>query len=74
MTNYFTEWFHTYIVHFGGWVSFIIVIQLHKNGLPDLKNILKELKIVIILSLILSVFSSHSQNHYIQHFKSIGTK
>jgi hypothetical protein len=67
MVEYFTEWGHTYLMHLGAWVSFGIGATVMKNGLPMSKEIPKIMLSCIILAAVVSVFSSHSHNHYLSH-------
>ena len=73
MVEYFSQWFHMYLMHFGAWVSFMFGASIYKNGLPELKSLPNMFKVVILLALFLSVFSSHSQNHWTSHFGSQAT-
>lgn len=66
--GYFVQWGHAYVMHFGAWVSFICGTSIYKSGLPELKDVSKMLKTAFLLSLVLSIFSSHSHTHYIKHF------
>lgn len=67
MSNYFIQWGHTYIIHFGAWVSFMLGTQVYKNGIPELMGLSNMFKSALILAAILSAFSSHSHNHYLNH-------
>lgn len=68
MLDYFTQWGHMYIMHFGAWVSFMFGTTIYKNGLPDIIDLPKMLKTSAILAVVLSIFSSHSHSHYLSHF------
>lgn len=68
--EYFVQWGHAYLMHFGAWVSFMIGAQVYKTGLPQLKDLSGMFKVSLILATVLSAFSSHSQNHYLNHFSS----
>jgi len=65
--SYFVQWGHTYLVHFGAWVSFMIGTKVYKEGLPALESLSNMFKTAVILAAVLSAFSSHSQNHYMTH-------
>ena len=67
MSEYLIEWGHTYLMHFGAWVSFAIGANVVKNGLPTIKEIPKIMASCIILAAIVGIFSSHSHNHYVSH-------
>ncbi len=66
MIPYLVQWAHMYVVHFGAWMTFAFGMTLYKNGLPNLKDLFTQLKTALILSAILSIFSSHS-HHYINN-------
>ena len=66
--KYFTEFLHAYSMHFGFWVSFMFSTTIYKCGMPSTDHIKPMLKSAIILAGILSIFSSHSQAHYLSHF------
>jgi hypothetical protein len=66
--SYLVQWGHTYLIHFGAWVSFMFGASIYKEGLPELKSVPNMFKTAIILSAFLSAFSSHSHTHYIAHF------
>jgi hypothetical protein len=66
--TYFSEWGHVYLIHFGAWVAFAFGATVHKNGLPQPKQIPKLLLSAVILASVVAVFSSHSHAHYISHF------
>ena len=68
MSEYFSQWFHIYLIHFGAWVSFMFATSIYKSGLPDVKALPNMFKVVVILSVFLSAFSSHSHNHWLTHF------
>ena len=74
--DYFAHWAQIYLTHFGAWVSFMFAASIYKSGLPELKDLANMFKVVVILALVLSVFSSHSHNHYLQHIAqtAIGAK
>lgn len=64
--NYFTDWAHIYMVHFGMWISFMIAASVHKNGVQEMPD--KLIYRAMILSAFVAIFSSHAHNHYMQHF------
>jgi len=67
--NYLLSWIQAYVMHFGAWVVFCIVCTIYRDGVPeDLTNLPKLLKISLILSAILSLFSSHSHLQYLTQF------
>jgi hypothetical protein len=68
MVEYVLEWAHHYVVHFGVWVSFALGAQVTKNGIPEPKSIKSLLISAVVLSSIVSLFSSHSHMHYLSHF------
>jgi len=71
--NYYTQWGHLYVIHFGAWVSFCMATNVYKKGLPKLVDLWGLFKVAIILSLFLSAFSSHSHNHYLSKIsKTVG--
>jgi hypothetical protein len=63
--NYLVQWFHAYVTHFGAWFCFVFSMTLHKKGAPDLKALPSLFKVALIVALVLSIFSSHSQTHYL---------
>jgi cell division protein FtsL len=63
MIGYLISWGHLYVVHFGVWMTFTFAATIYKKGLPDLKNLPALLKTAVVISAILSIFSSHS-HHY----------
>ena len=71
MEHYLLNWGHAYILHFGLWVTMLTLFSVHKDGLPEqwssMRNMLRS---VVVLSTVMSVFSSHSQTHLIEHFLS----
>lgn len=67
MFEYLIQWAHMYIVHFGIWVTFMFGITMHSNGIPHLKELPDMFKTSMILSAILSIFSSHSHHHFMTH-------
>lgn len=64
MNGYFIQWAHTYSVHFGAWVTFVIACSVYKTGAPSPKKLSGLLKSALTIATILSVFSSHSHVHY----------
>lgn len=66
MLHYFIQWGHVYVIHFGAWMTFCFAATIYKNGMPKLKDVPSMIKTAVILSLVLSIFSSHSQ-HYLQN-------
>jgi hypothetical protein len=69
--NYFIEWGHHYVVHFGVWVTLGMAATVYKDGLPKAKNIPGLLKSAVIVSLIMSIFSSHSHIHYLSFLGAV---
>lgn len=67
MSDYFVQWGHTYVMHFGAWVSLMFTVQIHKVGILPASSIRTYLGRALVLAAVLSVFSSHSHNHYLQH-------
>lgn len=55
-----------YVVHFGGWMTFMFGAQIHKDGIPTLKKLPNMLKVAVITASILAIFSSHS-HHYLKN-------
>jgi hypothetical protein len=68
--HYLIEWGHTYMMHFGAWVSFAFGAQVTKKGLPEPKEVKSLLVSAIVMAAVVAVFSSHSHNHFLQHFSS----
>jgi hypothetical protein len=68
MTDYFIQWGHAYIVHFGAWVSFALAANLYKNGLPEPRKLPSIILAAVVLAAVASIFSSHSHTHFLQHF------
>jgi hypothetical protein len=68
MAEYLVEWAHTYVVHFGAWVTFAFGATVYKKGLPKPKEIKSLLVSALVLAAVVSLFSSHSHSHYISHF------
>ena len=66
--TYLLEFLHAYSMHFGFWMTFIFAMSFYKNGMPSRHEIGDKLITAAILSSILSIFSGHSQAHYIAHF------
>jgi len=66
--NYFINWGHAYIVHFGVWFSFAFACSIYKSGIPEPKNLGGMLSSAVILSAILGIVSSHSQIHFLTQF------
>lgn len=48
------------------WVTFGVAVSIYKNGLPQPKELYKLFESALILSAILSIFSSQSHTHYLQ--------
>jgi len=69
MMTYLSNWFHAYFVHFGFWVSFTLACTVYKDGAPEFKALPNLFKVAIVLSAILSLFSSHSQAHFLSFLK-----
>ena len=66
MPHYLAQWGHWYIIHFGVWVTLLCGMDVHENGLPELKDLPSKLKTILILSAVVSIFSSHS-HHYLSN-------
>jgi hypothetical protein len=66
MLHYLAQWLHLYVIHFGAWMTFAFGVTLYKRGLPSLKELPDMLKTALVISVILSVFSSHS-HHYMKN-------
>jgi hypothetical protein len=63
--GYFEHWGHMYLIHFGVWLTFMFGTTVYKSGIPSTKDLPILFKSAIILSLVLSAFSSHSHTHYL---------
>jgi hypothetical protein len=70
MIEYLLHWMQAYISHLGMWISILVGFQIYKEGLPDYKQIPDILKSAIIFSIIISLFSSQAQTHFIENFLS----
>jgi len=68
MSDYFVQWGHAYLVHFGAWVSLALAAMLHKNGIPEPKKLPSIILSAVLLAAFAAIFSSHSHAHYLQHF------
>ena len=65
MIQYLIDWFNLYIVHFGGWITFIFACSIYSKGLPNMKLLPNMFRTAMILSDILSIFSSHSHHNFL---------
>jgi uncharacterized ion transporter superfamily protein YfcC len=72
--NYVFEWSQAYLMHFAGWVSFLLAFQVYKKGLPRLWLIPELVKSAIAMALVVGLFSSAAHNHYLSHFLQKPTK
>lgn len=68
MSEYFLQWGHAYLLHFGAWISFSIGATVAKSGLPKPKDIPMILLSSVILAAVVAIFSSHAHTHYLSHF------
>lgn len=66
MLEYFVQWGHHYVMHFGAIVSVGLMASLYKDGLPEPKKLPKLLLSAVCLAAVVALFSSHSHTHYIQ--------
>ena len=66
MLNYLMQWGHMYVMHFGMWMTFAFGATIYRDGLPELEKLPKLIKTAIVVSLALSLFSSHS-HHYMSN-------
>jgi hypothetical protein len=64
---YLTQWLHAYVTHFGAWMSFAFACYIHKKGIPKSDILFPLLKSAALISLILSLFSSHAHTHYMNY-------
>lgn len=71
MIDYLLQWFHAYMTHVGIWMTFIFACSIYKEGMPELKDLRKFFETAIILSVILSVLSSHSHINYINYVSKL---
>ncbi len=67
MNNYLLQWFHTYVSHFGAWVTFSLGTTIWKSGVPNWHMLKQVLKVIFVVSLVGALFSSNSQVHYLTH-------
>ena len=67
---YIISWTHLYVMHFGAWMTLLAGGTVYKDGLPKKSEIWPMLQSALILSLILSLFSSHSHAHYLSMLTS----
>jgi hypothetical protein len=63
--NYFIQWGHHYVVHFGIWVTLGLAATVYRDGLPKTSKLPGLFKSAVLLSLIASIFSSNSHIHYL---------
>lgn len=66
--EYLSNWLNTYVVHFGAWVTFASACHIYKTGVTETENLGKVFRNILIISSILSLFSSHSHMHYMKYF------
>jgi hypothetical protein len=72
MIQYLLTWLNAYLVHFGGWMTFICGCHVYKNGIPKIKTMPKILKAALLISLVLGLFSSHAHMNYLKFFTNNG--
>lgn len=68
MIHYLTHWMHAYFTHFGMWVTLLGLGGLYKDGLPKYEELLPTLKVILIIAIVMSLFSSHAQTHLLTQF------
>ncbi len=68
MLPYLIEWGHTYLVHFGSWMTFAFAATVTKKGLPQPKDVLGIVQSAVAMAAIVAIFSSHAHSHYLNHF------
>lgn len=60
--NYLTTYFHTFITHLGCWTTFHAIMLIKDNKEIRMKKLLQT-------SVILSLISGLSHNHWVQYLK-----
>jgi hypothetical protein len=62
-----TQWFHLFVLHALAWASFILVMDVYRNGVKTIQG-------MILMSIIGALVSSHGHMHYLTYFSEICSK